>query len=153
LGRKFKKIGENGKNPLDSSEIVVYPIILENRIFCFVGSRSPFWARRGVDERKPTSNERRSARLFQRRDGDVADVWKKRSNGSVFERTFRTRFTGRNVANLSADFKRWERVSERAKSGESVVSGWTGENASQIRDERTKNKGQGHSRRVNRLNY
>jgi hypothetical protein len=47
LERKFEKIEENGKNPLDSSEIVVYPIILENRIFCFVGSRFLFLGERG----------------------------------------------------------------------------------------------------------
>ena len=79
MERKFKKIGENGKNPLDSSEIVVYPIILENRIFCFVASRFLFDERERVaDERKPTSNERRSARLFE---NGVADF------GGVFEKT------------------------------------------------------------------
>jgi len=78
LERKFKKIGENGKNPLDSSEIVVYPIILENRIFCFVASRFLFDERERVaDERKPTSNERRSARLFKRRSANVAEAAEK----------------------------------------------------------------------------
>jgi hypothetical protein len=57
LGRKFKKIGENGKNPLDSSEIVVYPIILENRIFCFVGSSFPFLTER-AGRRAQTDVER-----------------------------------------------------------------------------------------------
>jgi len=78
LERKFKKIEENGKNPLDSSEIVVYPIILENRIFCFVAARFLFNEReRGPDERKPTSNERRSARLFKRRSANVAEAAEK----------------------------------------------------------------------------
>jgi hypothetical protein len=56
----------------------VYPIILENRIFCFVGASFPFSdGERDADERKPTSNERRSARLFERGGGNVAEVFEK----------------------------------------------------------------------------
>jgi len=56
----------------------VYPIVLENRIFCFVASRFLFSERdRGADERKPTSNERRSARLFKRKNGDDVERFEK----------------------------------------------------------------------------
>jgi hypothetical protein len=77
LERKFEKIEENGKNPLDSSEIVVYPIVLENRIFCFVGARFSSWGE-SASRRAQTDVERTPfGATFQKPCACVAEVFEK----------------------------------------------------------------------------